>query len=117
MGTILPAAVRRPRHSVGHIFLYLKKDMEERQIKGAAAPLNPPGVNGDLRGDVLRSYEFAVMHFTRFRPVRGRAVGGFLFASRKKPVPPLRNAMRCTHCFPRTHAYCTHCGENVTFNE
>ena len=38
-------------HSVGtprvfasrhHIFLCLKKDMGERQIKGAAAPLNPP---------------------------------------------------------------------------
>ena len=29
--------------SGGHIFLCLKKDMEERQTKGAAAPLDPRG--------------------------------------------------------------------------
>ena len=32
-----------PTHSVGHIFLCLKKDMEERQTKGAAAPIGSPG--------------------------------------------------------------------------
>ena len=50
-----------------HIFLCLKKDMEERQIKGLR-PLESPGVNGDLRGDVLASYEFARMQLTRLGP-------------------------------------------------
>ena len=32
-----------PTVSDGHIFLCLKKDMEERQTKGAAAPIGSPG--------------------------------------------------------------------------
>ena len=31
----------------------------------------------------------------------------------EKPGPPLCNTMCCTHCFPRTLLYCSHCGENV----
>ena len=33
----------KPTPSGGHIFLCLKKDMEERQTKGAAAPIGSPG--------------------------------------------------------------------------
>ena len=70
--------------------------------------------NSDLRGDVRTPYEFAVMHFTRFRPVRGRAVGvRFYSASPESQAPPLRNTVCCAHCFPRTQLYCTECGENV----
>ena len=43
------------------------------------APKPPFGIwlfyTGVRRGDVLTSYGFAVMHFTRFRPVRRRAGG------------------------------------------
>ena len=56
--------------SGGHIFLDLKKDMEERQTKGLAA-LWKPANTGEGRGDVRTSYEFALVQLTRFRPVRG----------------------------------------------
>ena len=70
-----------PTHSVGtprvfasrhHIFLCLKKDMEERHAKGLQSrPLESGFFYWDMRGDVLTPYEFARVHFTRFRPVRG----------------------------------------------
>ena len=61
-----------PTVSDGHIFLCLKKDMEERQTKGLRSrPLESCFYTGVWRGDVRASYEFAVMQFTRFRPVRG----------------------------------------------
>ena len=60
------------RPSGGHIFLCLKKDMEERQTKGLQSrPLESCFYTGAWRGDVRRPYEFAQMHLTRFRPVRG----------------------------------------------
>ena len=48
---------------------------------------------GDRRGDVRKSYEFAVMQFTRFRPARRRAVSfRFLRAyAQKQTLPP------CSH--------------------
>ena len=59
------------RPSGGHIFLCLKKDMEERQTKGLQSrPLESCFYTGVRRGDVRASYEFAVMQFTRFRPRR-----------------------------------------------
>ena len=62
----------RPTTSGGHIFLCLKKDMEERQTKGLQSrPLESGFYTGVRRGDVRTSYEFAVMQLTRFRPVRG----------------------------------------------
>ena len=60
-----------PTVSDGHIFLCLKKDMEERQTKGLQSrPLESCFYTGVRRGDVRASYEFAVMQFTRFRPRR-----------------------------------------------
>ena len=89
--TFLPAALlyRRPpgrnlsvfriyRHSLfgrpsgGHIFLCVKKDMEERHAKGLQSrPLESCFYTGAWRGDVRASYEFALVQLTRFRPVRG----------------------------------------------
>ncbi len=110
----LPTALRN-RRTPWAPFLDCQKEGKE-QPKGTL-PFGNLLFYWDMRGDVPTPYEFAVMHFTRFRPVRGRAVGGFLFASRKKPGPPLCNTMCCTHCFPRTLLYCTNCGEVVTFIE
>ena len=62
----------QPTHSVGPIFLCLKKDRGERQTKGLQAALwNLAFYTGVRRGDVRRPYEFAQMQLTRFRPVRG----------------------------------------------
>ena len=61
-----------PTPSGGHIFLCLKKDMEERQTKGLQSrPLESGFYTGVRRGDVRRPYEFARVQLTRFRPVRG----------------------------------------------
>ena len=58
--------------SGGHIFLCLKKDMEERQTKGLQSrPLESCFYTGVRRGDVPTLYVFAVMQLTRFRPARG----------------------------------------------
>ena len=43
----------QPATSGGTIFLCLKKDCGERQIKGAAAPLNPLGLIGPPTGRAL----------------------------------------------------------------
>ena len=43
--------------------------------KGSKAALWKPLLYGGRRGDVLASYEFAEMQFTRFRLVRWRADG------------------------------------------
>ena len=66
-------------------------------------------------------YEFAVMQFTRFRPVRRRAPEGsalgvpVVFALRGfagKPSTTFFRQFHCRkHCFRRTHAYCSNCGE------
>ena len=62
----------KPTTSGGHIFLCLKKDMEERQTKGLQSrPLESCFYTGVRRGDVRASYEFARVQLTRFRPVRG----------------------------------------------
>ena len=62
----------RPTTSGGHIFLCLKKDMEERQTKGLQSrPLDSGFYTGVRRGDVRKSYEFALVQLTRFRPARG----------------------------------------------
>ena len=62
----------RPTPSGGHIFLCVKKDMEERHAKGLQSrPLESGFYTGVRRGDVRASYVFAVMQLTRFRPVRG----------------------------------------------
>ena len=54
------------------IFLLVKKDRGERHAKGLQSrPLESCFYTGVWRGDVPTSYEFAVMQFTRFRPVRG----------------------------------------------
>ena len=60
------------RPSGGHIFLCVKKDMEERHAKGLQSrPLESCFYTGVWRGDVRRPYEFALVQLTRFRPVRG----------------------------------------------
>ena len=59
-------------------------------------------------------YVFALVHFTRFRLVRWRAVSFSFLRLRQKQTLPLCNALRgCKHCFRRTLAYCTYCGEIV----
>ena len=61
-----------------------------------------------------RPYVFAVMQLTRFRPVRRRAVSFSFLGLRHKSERFLHATMAdCKHCFRRTHAYCTGCGENV----
>ena len=61
-----------PTVSDGDIFLCVKKDIEERHAKGLQSrPLESGFYTGVWRGDVRASYVFAVMQFTRFRPVRG----------------------------------------------
>ena len=66
------------RHSLfgttsgGHIFLCVKKDMEERHAKGLQSrPLESCFYTGVWRGDVRRYYVCARVQLTRFRPVRG----------------------------------------------
>ena len=67
------------------IFLLVKKDRGERHAKGLQSrPLESCFYTGVRRGDVLASYEFAVMQLTRFRPTRWRA----------------------PHCFHRVQLYC-----------
>ncbi len=61
-----------PTTSGGHIFLCVKKDMEERHAKGLQSrPLESCFYTGVRRGDVRKPYEFAQMQLTRFRPARG----------------------------------------------
>ena len=56
--------------SGGSIFLLVKKDRGERHAKGLQSrPLETCFDTGDRRGDVLTSYEFALVQLTRFRPV------------------------------------------------
>ena len=58
--------------SGGSIFLLVKKDRGERHAKGLQSrPLETCFDTGERRGDVRRSYEFAGVQLTRFRPVRG----------------------------------------------
>ena len=60
------------RPSGGHIFLCVKKDMEERHAKGLQSrPLESCFYTGVWRGDVPTLYVFALVQLTRFRPVRG----------------------------------------------
>ena len=63
----------RPTVSDGHIFLCLKKDMEERQTKGLRSrPLESGFFIRGLGGETcLPDYVFARVQLTRFRPVRG----------------------------------------------
>ena len=64
--------VRQPTPFGDSIFLLVKKDRGERHAKGLQSrPLDSGFYTGVMRGDVRRPYEFAVMQFTRFRPVRG----------------------------------------------
>ena len=80
--------------------------------KGSKAALWILAFNtGVWRGDVLTSYEFAQMQFTRFRLVRWRAVSFSFLRLRQKQTLPLCNTLcGCKHCFRRTLAYCTNCG-------
>ena len=59
-------------------YLSLREERYGRKTR-QRAPKPPFGIwlfyTGVRRGDVLTSYGFAVMHFTRFRPVRRRAGG------------------------------------------
>ena len=87
-----------PTTSGGHIFLDLKKDMEERQTKGLQSrPLETCFDTGERRGDVRTSYEFAQVQLTRFRPVRWRAVGVcLLFAIAKAITSTASTGLNCT---------------------
>ena len=98
--------------SGGSIFLLVKKDRGERHAKGLQSrPLESCFYTGDRRGDVLTPYEFALVHFTRFRLVRWRAVSFSFLRLRQKQTLPLCNTLcGCKHCFRRTLAYCTNCG-------
>ena len=69
-----------PTTSGGSIFRCTTKDRGERRAKGLQSrPLDSGFLYGGMRGDVLTPYEFALVHFTRFRLVRWRA-GGVRFA-------------------------------------
>ena len=66
--------------SGGSIFRCTTKDRGERRAKGLRSrPLESGFYTGDRRGDVRRSYVFALVQLTRFRLVRRRA-GGVRFA-------------------------------------
>ena len=101
--------------SGGSIFRCTTKDRGERRAKGLRSrPLDSGFLYGGMRGDVLTPYEFALVQFTRFRLVRWRAVSFSFLRLRQKQTLPLCNALRgCKHCFRRTLAYCTKCGEIV----
>ena len=101
--------------SGGSIFLLVKKDRGERHAKGLRSrPLDSGFLYGGMRGDVLASYEFAVLQFTRFRLVRWRAGSCCFLWLRRNKALPLYNALRgCKHCFRRTLAYCSNCGKIV----
>ena len=105
-----------PATSGGDIFLCVKKDIEERHAKGLQSrPLETGFFIRGFGGETcVVCYVFAVMQFTRFRPVRRRA-GGVRFARlRRKAKHHLFSATRCRkHCFRRTRLYCFNCGENV----
>ena len=87
--------------------------------KGSEAALWKPLLYGGRRGDVLASYVFAVMQFTRFRLVRRRAPVGSalgvpvvsaLHGSAGKPSTTFLRQFHCRkHCFRRTLAYCSKC--------
>ena len=86
----------------------------ERATKGLQSrPLETCFDTGERRGDVRRSYEFAQVQLTRFRPVRWRAVGIAFYASQKRLPPFCNRQVDCKHCFHRTQLYCSNCGENV----
>ena len=73
--------------SGGSIFLLVKKDRGERHAKGLQSrPLETCFDTGERRGDVRRSYEFARVQLTRFRPVRWRAVGVCLLFAIDKSI-------------------------------
>ena len=104
--------------------------------RGLRPPLIPWG-NRDMRGDVRTSYEFpprglpsgrAFVQFTRlgpssssqapypsFCPLGGKSsVAPLLLLSPPNPLCwALAGAPYASTLFPRTHEYCTHCGENV----
>ena len=84
--------------SGGTIFLLVKKDSGERHAKGLQSrPLETCFDTGDRRGDVRTSYEFALVHLTRFRPVRWRAVGVcLLFAIAKAIASTASTGLNCT---------------------
>ena len=93
-----------------------RRKIEEKGVpKGSKAALWILAFyTGVWRGDVLTSYEFAVMQFTRFRLVRWRAVSFSFLRLRQKQTLPLCNTLRgCKHCFRRTLAYCSNCGKHV----
>ena len=66
-------------------------------LAGAPVPKPPFGIwlfyTGVRRGDVLTSYGFAVMHFTRFRPARRRAGGVCFTRLRRKAKHHLFSAI------------------------
>ena len=84
----------KPTTSGGHIFLCVKKDMEERHAKGLQSrPLESCFYTGVWRGDVRRPYEFAQMQLTRFRPARRRAGGVRFTRLRRKAKHHLFSAI------------------------
>ena len=70
----------------------------ERATKGLQSrPLETCFDTGERRGDVRRSYEFALVQLTRFRPVRWRAVGVcLLFAIAKAIASTASTGLSCT---------------------
>ena len=80
--------------SGGSIFLLVKKDRGERHAKGLQSrPLESGFYTGVRRGDVLASYEFARVQFTRFRPARRRAGGVRFTRLRRKAKHHLFSAI------------------------
>ena len=104
------------RWSLRGRYLSLREERYRRKTR-QRAPKPPFGIlllYGGRRGDVLTPYEFAVMQLTRFRLVRRRAVSvSFLRLRQKRTLPSCNSLCGCKHCFRRTLAYCTNCGENV----
>ena len=105
-----------PTTSGGSIFLLVKKDRGERHAKGLQSrPLETAFIRGIGGETCVLFYVFALVHFTRFRLVRWRAVSFSFLRLRQKQTLPSCNALcGCKHCFRRTLAYCTKYGEIVS---
>ena len=85
----------KPTTSGGHIFLCVKKDMDERHAKGLQSrPLESGFFIRGLGGETyLVYYEFALVQLTRFRPARRRAGGVRFTRLRRKAKHHLFSAI------------------------
>ena len=117
-----PFILRFYRHSLfgrpsgGHIFLCVKKDMEERHAKGLQSrPLESGFLYGGLEG---RRADFSTCapgcNLRDLGPPGGVPVVFALRGFAGKPSTTFFRQFHCRkHCFRRTLLYCSNCGEFV----